>query len=303
VSGARIEEVDAVIVGGGPAGLSAALVLGRCRRRVVLFDDGRYRNASSHALHGFLTRDGVDPAELRRLGRAELARYPSVALRTTTVVDASRDGDRFLLRAADGECLRARSVLLATGLVDAPPPFTCAADLWGSVVFQCPYCDGWEQRDRPLAVYARADDDGAKYAIEVSQWSRDILFCCGGEPRLSDEQCARLQRRGIAVEPRELDRIERHGGGIRLIFTEGPPIDRAAIFFHLGLRPRGDLALRLGCELDERGGVKVTRYEATCVPRLYVAGDASRDVLQAVVASGEGAAAAVMMNLALIETE
>jgi thioredoxin reductase len=303
MTGPRIDEVDAAIVGGGPAGLSAALVLGRCRRRVVLFDDGRYRNASSHALHGFLTRDGVDPAELRRLGRAELGRYPSVTLRPTTIVDASRDGENFLLRAADGECVRARSVLLATGLVDEPPPFTCDADLWGDVVFQCPYCDGWEQRDRPLAVYARADDAGAKYAIEVSQWSRDIVFCCGDKPDLSDELRARLQRRGIAVEPRQLDTIERQGDGIRLVFTNGAPIDRAAIFFHLGLRPRGDLALRLGCELDERGGVKVNRYEATCVPRLYVAGDASRDVLQAIVASGEGAAAAVMMNLALIERE
>jgi len=297
------EDVEAAIVGGGPAGLSAALVLGRCRRRVVVFDDGRYRNGSSHAMHGFLSRDGIDPVELRRIGRDELARYPTVELRATTIVDARRDNGRFVLHGERGEPVRARAVLLATGLVDEPPPFRCDDELWGSVLFQCPYCDGWEVRDRPLAVYARADDAGAKYAIEVSQWTREIVLCTGEPPALSDELAARLVRRGVAIEPRPLVRIARHGDGVRLHFAAGAPLDRAAIFFHLGLRARGDLALRLGCELDDRGGVKVTRYEATCVPGLYVAGDASRDVLQAIVAAGEGAAAAVMMNLALLDAE
>ena len=147
---------DAVIIGGGPAGLSAALVLGRCRRRVLVCDSGDHRNAASHELHAFLTRDGIPPADLRRLGREEIARY-GVEAREQKVDDVGRDAERFVVT-LDGERLECRTLLIATGVVDRVPRIAGIDDLYGRSVFHCPYCDGWESRDQPLAAYA----NGAK---------------------------------------------------------------------------------------------------------------------------------------------
>lgn len=298
-----MEHLDVAIIGGGPAGLSAALVLGRARRRAVVFDDGHYRNRAARRMHGFLTRDGSSPAELRAIARGELARYPSIELREVEVLDARRADAGFELDVAGGGRVRCRALLLATGLVDELPPIPGAAELLGDVVHHCPYCDGWEHRDRPLAVYSTPDDAGARYALEIAHWTRDVVFCPGGPALLTDAVAARLARRRIRVEERAIARLDRVDGGVGVVFADGEALIRQGLFFQLGCRTRGDLARRLGCELDARGGVKVNRFEATCVPRCYVAGDASRDVLQAVVAAGEGAAAAVMINQALLEDE
>ena len=287
---------EAAIVGGGPAGLSAALVLGRCRRRVVVLDDRRYRNEASHALHGFLSRDGIDPAELRRIARAELAAYPSVSLVEQAVVEAARVDGGFRLELADGSAVRCRALLLATGLVDHLPEVDGAAALRGTRLFHCPYCDGWELRDQPLAAIGHADDRGGEFALVLVQWSRDLVLCTGGPARFSERVAARLAARGIEVDERPLRSLEADRDGVTLRFAAGEPRWRRAVFHHIGAKQRSDLAARLGCRFDEHGGVEVDRHEATCVPGLYVAGDATRDVLQAIVAAGEGAAAAVMIN-------
>jgi thioredoxin reductase len=296
---AMTEAYDVGIVGGGPAGLSAALVLGRCRRRTVVFDAGTPRNHAAHAMHAFLTRDGIAPNVLRQLARAELARYPSVEIRDVEIADAARDGDEFVLRDASGATVRSRALLLATGLVDRLPEVEGAAGLVGHGLHHCPYCDGWEHRDQPVAVYAGADDGAADYALTIRRWTDDVVVCTDGPSRISGALATQLDGRGVAVDPRPVVRMARDGDGVRIDFDRGPPVWRRAVFFHLGSRPRSDLAARLGCALDDRGGVVVTRLEASTVPRLYVAGDASRDVLLAVVAAGEGAAAAVMIDRAL----
>lgn len=291
-----MERFDAAIVGGGPAGLSAALVLGRCRRRVVLFDDRRYRNEASRTLNGFLGHDGIDPAELRRIGRAELARYPSVVVREQAIVDAARVDGGFRLDAAGGAAIHCTALLLATGLVDRLPEVAGAAELSGTRLFHCPYCDGWELRDQPLAAIGHSDDRGGEFALVLAQWSRDLVLCTGEPARFSQRVAARLAARGIAVDERPLRALEAERDGVTVRFAGGEPRWRRAVFHHLGARQRSDLAARLGCKLDDHGGVEVDRHEASCVPGLYVAGDATRDVLQAIVAAGEGAAAAVMIN-------
>jgi len=293
-----VERFEVGIVGGGPAGLSAALVLGRCRRRVVLFDSGHYRNAAAHAVHGLLTREGMPPAELRRLGRAELARYPTVEVRAPSVVDARRDGAGFALTVAGGGAVACDKLLLATGLVDRLPEVAGARALYGERLFHCPYCDGWELRDQPLMAYAPGAA-GAAYAAEVAQWSRDLVWCSDGPLAGADVDRDRLARRGVAIDERRVVVFEPDGAGVVVRFSDGPPLPRRAVFFHLGCRPGSDLARRLGCALDDKGGVVVNAYEASSVPGLYVAGDASRDVLLVAVAIGEGAAAAVAINAAL----
>lgn len=293
--------VEVAIVGGGPAGLSAALVLGRCRRRVVVFDGGHHRNDESRAVHGFLSRDGTAPAALREIARNELRRYGSVRVEHRVVTDIVRDVDGFVLTADDGDHVRARRVLLASGLVDILPPIDGARALHGRLVVPCPYCDGWEMRDRPLAVYSHADDRGARYARLVAHWSNEVVFCPGREPELSPELREVLAARSIAVDPRPIDRVDEEDGELRLVFSDGSSRRLAALFYHLGCVPGHELARRLGIELDERGGIAVDDHNATNVPGAYAAGDATRDALQAIVGAGEGAAAAVAIHQSLID--
>jgi len=152
---------DAVIVGAGPAGLSAAILLGRCRRQTLVCDSGEYRNASSEAIHAFIGRDGTHPDLLRERGRGELVSYPSVELRDIAVHTARRTQTGFDVELADGQEIHCRVLLLATGGVDELPPLPGLDRCYGRSVFHCPYCDGWEQRDRPIAVYGRGQEIAA----------------------------------------------------------------------------------------------------------------------------------------------
>jgi thioredoxin reductase len=294
---------QAVIVGGGPAGLSAALVLGRARRRVLLLDSGRYRNEAAHQLRGFISRDGIAPAELRRIARHELGRYPSVELRDAEVVDAVATEPGFQLSLAGGDRVGCQVLLLATGMVDLLPDIPGATELLGQGLHHCPYCDGHEVRDQPLAIYAPASETGVKYALAVARWSRDSIYCVAPGPELAAADRVRLERLGVVVDPRPIRRLVGQDGGVTLEHDDGAPLWRRAMFFHLGARPASDLARRLGCVIDAGGGVEVDRSARTCVPNLFAAGDATRDVLLAIVAAGEGAAAAVLMNAALNAAE
>jgi thioredoxin reductase len=294
---------DVVIVGGGPAGLSAGLILGRCRRRVLICDDGRPRNAASHALHGFLTRDGVAPAELLRIGREQLRGYETVAIRDVEVVDAAREGKRFAITTRDGTTLFSRKLLLATGVIDRLPQVPGFEPLYGRSAFHCPYCDGWEVRDSPLAVYAPGRR-GFGLALELKVWSRDVVLCTDGPSGLEPDEWGRLSRLTIPVREERVARFEGNDGRLeRVIFEEGAPIERSALFFNVGERQASGLALKLGCEFTEKGAVATGKHERTNIPGLYVAGDASRSVQLAIVAAGEGVEAAFAINTALIEED
>jgi NADPH-dependent 2,4-dienoyl-CoA reductase/sulfur reductase-like enzyme len=150
-------EWDCVVVGGGAAGLSAALVLGRSRRRTLVVDEGEQSNLAAHGIGGLLGHDGRPPAELYAAGRAELSAYPTVEVRHGAVTTGASDGDSFVLELTDGSRVRTRRVLLATGMAYEAPPITGLAELWGRSAFHCPFCHGWEARDQPLAVLAQGD--------------------------------------------------------------------------------------------------------------------------------------------------
>lgn len=287
---------DAVIVGGGPAGLSAALVLGRCVRSVVVFDDGRYRNTAARMMKGFLTRDYVSPREFREIAQHDLERYASVRIRRETVVEAKRLDSGFALLLQSGEEVHCSALLIATGFVDSVPTIAGASELHGDLVVPCPYCDAYDVRDQPIAAFSHPDEVGARFAFLLGQWSKDVVFCSEKRPQISDHMRARLTDRGVRIEHRELRSVEREGDGVRLVFSEGESLWRRMMFYHLGGKGNTNLAIHLGAKVDERGSVEADRRQATSIPGLWVAGDATRDVLQAIVAAGEGAAAAVSMN-------
>jgi thioredoxin reductase len=199
--------LDVLIVGAGPAGLSAALVLGRCRRRVVICDAGHPRNAASLGLHGFLTRDGIDPAEFLHIGREQLRPYETIELRQTEVIDARRLAGGFEVTLSDGERISSRKLLLATGVVDEVPAIAGLAELYGRSVFHCPYCDGWEMRDQSLAVYG-CGENGLGLTLELLLWSRDLVLCTDGPSQLSEEERRRLVHHNIGLREERITRLE-----------------------------------------------------------------------------------------------
>lgn len=294
---------DVIIVGGGPAGLSGALILGRCRRRVLLCDSGDPRNSVSHAVNGFLTRDGVQPHELRRLAREELAAYPNVQVMAAEVVEAARKGDDFEIALADGTRHAGRKLLLATGLAEDLPDIPGFREFWGSGVYNCPYCDGWENRDRPMAVYGR-EDTGVGLTLEMLIWSRDVILLTDGTDAIPHEKRRRLDANGIRVDTRAIDRLEGDESGLRrIVFHDGEPLDRSALFYVYGARQASPLIEQLGCCAADNGTVRTQSYERTEVPGLYVAGDASRRVQFAIVAAAEGAMAAFAINTELYKED
>jgi thioredoxin reductase len=288
---------DVIVVGGGPAGLSAALMLGRCRRRVLLCDLGQPRNRRSHALHGYLTRDGVAPPELNELGRRELATY-DVDFRCIGVTGARREADHFRVALGNGSEERARYLLIATGVVDDLPAINGFADCYGRSVFHCPYCDGWECRDRALAAFGRGKAV-AGLALGLRTWSANVVVCTHGA-RLDAPNRDRLARNGIHVRTEPIAELVHDKGQLsQIVFKSGEAIDRDALFFSTGQHPQSPLAISLGCTLTNAGVVKTGNTCDTNVDRVFVAGDASRDAQFVVVAAAEGVRAAVAINRAL----
>jgi thioredoxin reductase len=294
-----------VIVGGGSAGLSAALVLGRSRRSVLLCDTGQWRNRASHAVHCLLGHEGVAPAELMRKAKRELERYTTVRVlgeRVTTIVPT---GDVFAVTCANGFTAEARKVLLATGLVDDVPGLEGIERFYGRSVHHCPYCDGFEHRDQPLAVYG-AGDKGAGLALMMKQWSADIVLLTDGQDHVSAEMEARLRHHRILVFPEEIVALEgTDEGDLRAIrLRGGKTLERTAMFFTTGCRQASDFSAVLGCRRDDKGGIVADPVtEESSVRGVYVAGDASRDVLLVAAAIGEGAKAGVAINRALLHED
>jgi thioredoxin reductase len=292
---------DVVIVGAGPAGLSAALVLGRCRRKVLVCDNGHPRNEASHAMHGYLTRDGMPPLEFLRLAREELRPYTTVEVRDVTVTDARCENSRFVTTLETGEQVESLKLLIATGVRDCVPAIAGISNLYGRSVFHCPYCDGWEVRDQPLAVYGKGEK-GYGLSLELTAWSSDILLCTDGRSELEPRQIERLARNGITVREEKVLRLEGHDGRLQRIVFEGiEPVERSALFFTTGQYQQSPLAIQLGCVFNDKGTVRTGKYESTHLRGLYVAGDASRAVQWVVVAAAEGAEAAFAINTDLIK--
>ena len=289
---------DTVIVGGGPAGLSAALLLGRCRRRVMLCDTGTPRNARARALHGFLTLDGVPPLELLAIGRGELTQY-GVESKRIAVTAVTPGSDAFDVTLADDTRLRSRTVLLASGICDDLPAIPGLAECFGTSVHHCPYCDGWEARDRLLVVIGQRTK-AAGLALALTTWSGSVALCSHGPAGLRREQRKQLAAHGITMDEREITAVDSVDGHIReLRFAAGESRACEAVFIASGQRQQSDFARQLGCSLTRHGLVKTDDLGQTCVPGLYVVGDASRDVQFVVVAAAEGAKAAVGINKAL----
>jgi thioredoxin reductase len=249
-------------------------------------------------MHGFLTRDGIAPREFLDMGRRELARY-DVEFRCVGVVDvAPIDAGHYAVAFADGGRVHARFVLLATGVVDDLPVIPGFHECYGRSVFHCPYCDGWEWRDRRLTAFG-IGRDATGLSLALTTWSRDVVVCTDGG-RIDRGARERLARHGVHVETKAVDRLDHADGGLTaVVFVDGTRVERDALFFTSNQHPQSLIATRLGCALNRLGTVKTGNMCDTNVPRIFVAGDASRDAQFVVVAASEGIKAAVAINQAL----
>ena len=290
---------DVVVVGGGAAGLSAALVLGRARRRVAVIDAGSPRNAPAAHMQGFVTRDGMPPAEFLAAARSEVAVY-GVEIVSDRVLGI---GPGFSVRLADRAVVTARRILLATGVSDALPPIPGVRERWGRDLLHCPYCHGWEVRDRPLGV--RGTHPGAvQHALLVRQWSDDIVFFAHTLDVTTTDR-AQLAARDIRVIDGEVARLVVEADqltGVEL--ADGRVITRAAVFIRPHNVPHPDgIAASLGCERNAAGFVTVDANGRTSTPGVWAAGNVVDPRAQVITSAGAGSAAAIAINADLVEED
>jgi len=295
----KTDNYDVVVVGGGAAGLSAALVLGRARRRVAVVDAGAPRNAPAAHMQGFLSRDGMAPADLLEVGRAEVRAY-GVELVDDEVVAVSGG---FTLQLAGGRSLTARRLVLATGASDVLPEIAGARERWGRDFLHCPYCHGWEVRDQPIGVLG-TEPGSVDHAHLLRQWSDDIIFFAHTYPISADERLA-MQTRGIAVIEGRVSSFSVVDDQLKAVqLDDGRAVPRAAVFMRPTLvASAGWLAESLGCEVDESGFVRADSIGRTSVAGVWVAGNAVNPRAQVVTAAGEGSAAAIAVNADLVEED
>lgn len=287
--------LDVIVIGGGTAALSAALMLGRARRHTLVVSAGPPRNASSPEAHNLFTRDGTPPAQLLELGRAQLAPYETIALRGALARSVSGSAGRFTVTLGDGTEPAAKRVLLAVGVRDELPAIEGMAELWGRGVLHCPYCHGWEVRDEALAVYARGAA-AMDFIPLLLQWSRDLVLISDGDAELAADDRAALARNGVRIVETRVARVEGNDHLERIVFADGHAEARRALFIRPPQRVGSDIPSLLGCDMTEAGHISVGADYQTTVRGVYAAGDAITPMQQLVVAAAAGAVAAGAIN-------
>ncbi|MGV8876386.1 MAG: NAD(P)/FAD-dependent oxidoreductase [Rhodoglobus sp.] len=292
---------EVVIVGGGPAGLSAALNLARARRRVLVLDSNRPRNSATFHSHGFLSRDGISPLELRKLGRDELEQYPNVQFERTIVESMEPQRVGGFTTTYRGGAATSRTVLIATGLREVLPALPTLRAFYGTSIHSCMECDGYEYADRPIALIG-ASDDLAQRALLLSQWSRDLIVFTQGRGQISaaDEQA--LAGRGIRVDRRVVADVAGDRTGLTgVVLADGETIAREAAFVRPAYEPALDYAQGLQLALDPQGLIVVDAAGRTSMSGAYAVGEATPPgPQQLIVAAGDGAEVAATINLDLL---
>ncbi|OAB47110.1 NAD(P)/FAD-dependent oxidoreductase [Paenibacillus antarcticus] len=293
--------IDVGIIGGGPAGLNAALVLGRARKSVVLIDEDRPRNRVTRESHGFLTRDGIKPSELRRIAMEQIRAYPSVHfVADTAVTITGTDGD-FLITIGDGTTFRSKKLLFAIGMKDLPLDIDGLTAVYGTSAFVCPYCDGWELRDQSLVMIANGDR-ALHLAKTLSGWSNKLTICTDGPDEWTDEQREELKQHNISSFDSPILRIVSNDGMVQeVVLEDGIIIPCTGIFFAPKLATGSDVPQALGCQITETGTIIVDNIGKTNVPGIYSAGDASTVMYQVITAASMGALAGIGINSELLE--
>ncbi|RUT28987.1 NAD(P)/FAD-dependent oxidoreductase [Paenibacillus zeisoli] len=297
--------LDCIIVGGGPAGLNAALVLGRARRKILLFDDNRPRNAVTQESHGFITRDGATPAEFRQLAHQDIQKYSSVEFRTERIATAAKHADFLEITTSSGAVYHTKKLLLATGLKEVLPGIPGIEEYYGRSIFSCPYCDGWELRDQPLAIISEDEDHALHLTRVLWNWSRQLLVCTNGKAALSPEFKHVLRSRNIAYSEHPITHLIGRSGRLeRIRFSNQEEASLTGGFIKPDWFQSSELGRSLGCAMNPSGGLLTDEFGRTSVAGVYAAGDTSViSPSQVIIAAGEGSRAAIGINTDLAHEE
>jgi thioredoxin reductase len=292
--------IDVGIIGGGPAGMNAALVLGRARKSVVVIDEGRPRNRVTRETHGFLTRDGITPSEFRRIAREQIHAYPTVSfVEESAVAVSGNDGD-FQITTALGTTYRCKKLLFAAGMKDLPVDINGLSAVYGKSAFVCPYCDGWELRDQQLIVIVKSAK-ALHMAKMLAGWTTNYTICTNGPDEWPDGHREELKQHNIPVFESPIERIKSNEGMVsQVVLADGTILPCTGIFFAPKLAAGTDLPQTLGCQITEAGAVIVDAFGKTNVPGIYGAGDAASEMYQAISAASLGALAGVGINNELL---
>ncbi|MGG1631049.1 NAD(P)/FAD-dependent oxidoreductase [Rossellomorea sp. NRS-1567] len=294
--------LDCAVIGGGPAGLNASLVLGRSRRKTILFDDDKPRNSVTKESHGFITRDGINPSELRRIARVELGNYPDVTIIKRRVEKVTKEHQRFTIETEAGDVYHAKKVILATGLKETFPEIYSLKQYYGTSVFSCPFCDGWELRDRPLAVIAE-NTRAFHMAKVVYNWSSDLIVCTNGNKVLSINDKTILENKGISVYEQKISSLIGENGHLKKIsFEDGNTVRREGGFVVPEMGQASTIGEELGCEFTDQGAIITDATGRTNVEGLFACGDTSIIApSQLIIAAAAGSKTAIGVNAALFE--
>ncbi|AWX54826.1 NAD(P)/FAD-dependent oxidoreductase [Brevibacillus brevis] len=297
------QHIDVGIIGGGPAGMSAALALGRARKSVVVIDEGRPRNRVTRESHGFLTRDGITPGEFRHIAREQISAYPSVHFVEDTAATITGHDGNFLITTAQGTTYQSKKLLFAVGMKDLPLPVNGLEKVYGKSAFVCPYCDGWELRDQPLVLIANGEK-ALHLAKMLSGWTNQYTICTNGPDEFTEEQRLELLQHRVPVFDSPIERIASADGMVQHVaLTDGNSISCTGIFFAPKLVAGSDLPQALGCQVTEAGTVIVDSFGKTSVPGVYSAGDAASTHYQVITAAALGSAAGMSINNDLLVEE
>lgn len=269
-----------------------------------MFDDNQPRNAVTQETHGFLTRDGVKPNEFRHLAHQDISKYPSVEIRPTRITDVRNHEGLFELGASNGAVVRARTIILATGLKEIPPAIVDIHDYYGKSLFSCPYCDGWELKEKPLVVIAEEGQQAFHMAKIVWNWSRDVLVCTNGHATLTPEQKETLQKKAIQVVEDTITALVGKNGMLeRVVFASLEESQRQGGFVVPQWTQASGFGALLGCDSNALGAIVTDDFGRTTIPGVYAAGDASVVVpSQLIIAAASGSRAAAGVNMDLTET-
>jgi thioredoxin reductase len=304
--------IDCAIIGGGPAGLNAALILGRARRNVILLDNNNPRNAVTQESHGFITRDGIKPKEFREIAHKEISRYPSVTYtkrEVTSVIKNDKNNNNelsFDLVTSENVQYQSKTIIISTGLKDVLPNIENISDYYGKSLFHCPYCDGWELRDKPLVVIIGEQIQGFHFIQTIYNWSKDLIVCTNnGEAFQNSDQKSLLQNKGIKIIESKIKSFVGTNGQIeKIIFENGESVLRKGGFVMPQLIQASDFGKQLGSQYNPLGGIVVDSFGRTNIQGVYAAGDASVIApAQLIIAAAEGVRAAAGVNTDLTQKE
>ncbi|KRE14079.1 pyridine nucleotide-disulfide oxidoreductase [Bacillus sp. Root920] len=294
--------LDCAIIGGGPAGLSAALVVGRGRKQVIVFDDELPRNRVTQESHGFITNDGMTPFEIRRAGEADLQKYPNIKIKRSRIVDIQKKEERFTLLTHERDRFEAKKIILATGLQDILPEIEGIHDVYGKTLFSCPFCDGWELKDKALALIAE-NQRALHMAKLLSNWTKDLIVFSNGHV-LAEEDKALLTAHSIQVIDVPIVSIDHDNGQLRsLQLANGETVKREGGFVASEFKQSAPFAEKLGCQMTKNAGIETDILGRTTVSGIFACGDNLGGPAQLVLAAAAGSKAGMGVIHELVQEE